>query len=72
MRKIILSLILLIPVFAAKSQVVEPVTWSFSQEKVSETEYDLVLTAKIDEGWHLYATELPEGGPIQTTRNNFV
>ena len=24
------------------------------------------LTAKIDEGWHLYALELPEGGPRPT------
>ncbi|WP_167615190.1 protein-disulfide reductase DsbD family protein [Maribellus sediminis] len=67
MRKITLALFLFVLAIAARSQVVEPVTWSFSQNKVSETEYDLLLTAKIDEGWHLYATELPEGGPIQTT-----
>ncbi|MFV0593007.1 MAG: cytochrome c biogenesis protein CcdA [Draconibacterium sp.] len=67
MKKITLVFILFVVAIAAQSQVVEPVTWSFSQNKVSETEYDLVLTAKIDEGWHLYATKLPEGGPIQTT-----
>jgi len=67
MRKITLILLFFVLAIAAKSQVVEPVTWSFSQNKVSETEYDLVLTAKIEEGWHLYGTKLPEGGPIQTS-----
>ncbi|MFV0266244.1 MAG: cytochrome c biogenesis protein CcdA [Draconibacterium sp.] len=66
MRKIALVLFLFVLAIAAKSQVVEPVTWSFSHSKVSETEYDLLLTAKVDEGWHLYGTELPEGGPVQT------
>ncbi len=67
MRKITLALFLFVLAIAAKSQVVEPVTWSFSQNKISETEYDLLFTAKIDEGWHLYGTELPDGGPIQTS-----
>lgn len=67
MRKVILSLFLLIPFFPVWSQVIKPVTWSFSQTKVTETEYDLLFTAEINEGWHLYSITLPEGGPVQTT-----
>ena len=29
----------------------------------SANEVDVVFTAKIDKGWHVYSTHLPEGGP---------
>lgn len=49
------------------AQVLEPVKWKTSTEKLSETEYNLVVTATIDEGWHLYSQDVPEDGPIPTT-----
>ncbi len=67
LKKILFSCVVLIVALEASSQIVEPVKWTFSQTKVSETEYDLHLTAKIDKGWHLYGTALPEGGPIKTS-----
>jgi thiol:disulfide interchange protein DsbD len=67
MRKLFVMSVLLLTTLFAQSQIVEPVKWSFSQNKVSETEYEVVLTAKIDKGWHLYSTDLPEGGPIKTS-----
>ena len=48
------------------AQVFDPVKWSTSVEKISETEYDLVATAAIDEGWHLYSQEVYEDGPVST------
>ena len=51
----------------AKAQVLEPVKWSTSVEKISDTEYDLISKATIDRGWHLYSQEVPEDGPIPTT-----
>ncbi|MBA6152907.1 protein-disulfide reductase DsbD family protein [Gelidibacter maritimus] len=51
----------------AKAQVLDPVKWSTSVEKISDTEYDLISTATIDRGWHLYSQEVPEDGPIPTT-----
>ena len=50
-----------------KAQIFEPVKWQTSVEKVSESEYDLVVTATIDEGWHLYSQSIPDDGPIPTT-----
>ena len=35
--------------------------------KISNTEAELVFTANIDKGWHLYSQDIPEGGPIPTT-----
>lgn len=49
------------------AQIFEPVTWQTTVEKISETEYDLITTAAIDSGWHLYSQNVPDGGPIATT-----
>ena len=49
------------------AQILEPVKWETSVEKVSDTEYDLIATASIDAKWHLYSQTVPEGGPIATS-----
>ncbi len=61
---ILVSLLLAVTSF---SQVLKPVTWSFDSKKLTETEAELILTAKINEGWHVYATDIPEHGPIPTS-----
>lgn len=48
------------------SQIHDPVKWKTSVKKISETEYDLISTATIDPGWHLYSQDVPDGGPIPT------
>lgn len=51
----------------ASSGMVDPVDWSMKAVQLEERRYALQLRAKIDEGWHLYATELEEGdGPLPT------
>ncbi len=50
-----------------QAQIFEPVKWETSVEKISESEFDLVVTATIDEGWHLYSQSIPDDGPIPTT-----
>ena len=65
MRNVILSFIILFG-FNSYSQILEPVKWSTSIEKVSETEYKLIAKAVIEPGWHLYSQNVPDGGPIPT------
>lgn len=48
------------------AQVFEPVKWETTTVKISDTEYELVTTATIDQGWHLYSQDVPDGGPIET------
>ena len=48
------------------AQILEPVEWEFSKEKLGDNEYELQLTAHIDPGWYIYGTELAPGGPIPT------
>jgi thiol:disulfide interchange protein DsbD len=49
------------------SQILEPVEWSTSVEKISDDTYILVSKANIEKGWHLYAQDVPDDGPIPTT-----
>ena len=60
------ALLLIFTPFAG-AQVLEPVTWSFRSEKTAENSYDIVMTATIEDRWHLYAMDLPEGGPVATS-----
>ncbi len=41
-------------------------TWSFSLQDKGKGEIDLVAEAKIKKGWHLYDTDIPDGGPSPT------
>lgn len=52
--------------FISPAQIIDPVSWEYSMEKISEEEVDLVFTAVIDNNWHLYSQDIPEGGPIPT------
>ena len=40
-----------------------PVKFTTQQKQVSPTEVNVMFTAKIDKGWHVYSTDIPEGGP---------
>ncbi|MEL0650739.1 cytochrome c biogenesis protein CcdA [Algibacter sp. TI.3.09] len=67
MKQFILVLSVLIFSLAGYSQVLDPVKWTTSVEKISDTEYHLISTAIVDQGWHLYSQNVPENGPIPTT-----
>ncbi|HRY99170.1 MAG TPA: cytochrome c biogenesis protein CcdA [Bacteroidales bacterium] len=64
-RALFLSTLLLISL-SLSAQILEPVKWSFSSKKLSDTEAELVFTATMDPGWHLYSQFLKPGGPIPT------
>lgn len=66
-RKIILSLLVLISTTALFSQIFEPIKWSFELKNTGKTTADIILKATIDEGWHLYGMNIPEGGPRPTS-----
>jgi thiol:disulfide interchange protein len=73
MRKLLLLFVLFFSFSSVvNAQIETPVTWSSSFEKISETEYDLILSATIIPGWHLYSQFTEEGGslPIIITKGN--
>jgi thiol:disulfide interchange protein DsbD len=66
MKKKVLLLLTLFLTLNSFSQILDPVDWSTSVEKISETKYKLITKASIDKGWHLYSQNVPDGGPIPT------
>ena len=53
-------------VCAQQDDIKTPITWDNSFEMVSDTEAVASFTATIDNGWHLYSTQLPDGVPSPT------
>lgn len=49
------------------SQIHNPVKWSTSVEKISDTDYKLIAIATIQENWHLYSQNVTEDGPVPTS-----
>ncbi len=67
MKRVVLFLCLLFFIgYQLFAQILEPVKWTFDS-KQDGLEATLVFKAVIEEGWHLYDTQLPEGGPIKTS-----
>ncbi len=64
---ITVTYLFLFPLLMLQGQVLEPVKWSFGTEKAGDNKFDIVMTAEIDNGWHLYAMDIAEGGPIATS-----
>lgn len=49
-----------------KSQILEPVTWEITAKKIDSITVELLFSANIDEGFHLYSLTIPEDGPLPT------
>ena len=65
-RVAFLLCILFFAVFQLFAQVSNPVKWTF-ESKQDGMDVTLIFKAVIEDGWHLYDTELPEGGPEKTS-----
>ncbi len=68
--KRILSLLALFSVLAwlpLAAQMQNPVKFTMSTKRVSPTEIDVVFSATIEAGWHVYSTGLGDGGPTSAT-----
>lgn len=69
MKRLLIYFALLLFANIASAQVAKPVKWQVSlQKSVSDAELpdQIKIVATIEEGWHLYGTELPEDGPMAT------
>lgn len=67
-RNILITLFLTLAVLL-KAQMVDPIKWAFQLKDIDSETKQLVFTANIEKGWHLYGLHLPEGGPKPTTLN---
>ena len=51
----------------AFAQMLDPVKFKVETKKVSDTEIDVTFTGKIEGGWHVYSTNVPDDGPTPAT-----
>ena len=63
------SLLLGLIVLTVQGQMVDPVHFSTQLNMLKGDEGEIVFSATIDEGWHVYSTDLGNGGPISATFN---
>ena len=69
MRKLISFLLLSFVAYTLQAQIKDPVKFKTELTPLSDTEAEVVFTAAIDKGWHVYSTDLGDGGPISATFN---
>ena len=62
-KKLIFTVFSLL-VFASYGQILKPFEWETEVVKLSDSDFELIARAKIDEGWHLYAM-VPPSQPYQ-------
>lgn len=67
MKKISSFLILVMCSLSLLAQMHNPVSMSVTQNKLSDTEFEIVFSGKADAGWHVYSTDIPDGGPTAAT-----
>ncbi len=64
MKKIFFLLLGFLAFFNANAQLIAPVKWKTTTEKLNDTEFNLVFEGTIDNGWHVYSQFTPDGGPL--------
>ena len=69
MKKLLSILGLLLTTIMLQAQLLDPVTFRTEFNKVSDDVAEIVFTASIDPGWHIYSTDLGDGGPISASFN---
>lgn len=43
-----------------------PVSWNFTSKKTGDKEYEIHITASVNNPWHIYSQNTPDGGPLPT------
>ncbi|TXN34972.1 thiol:disulfide interchange protein [Flagellimonas hymeniacidonis] len=67
MKKTLVYVLFILSTAKVYSQIYNPVDWSTSVKKISDTEFILISEASIQSNWHLYSQDVPLDGPLPTS-----
>ncbi len=67
MKRIIISIVLVLASLSLFAQMYNPVSWEFECKKLNDTEYELIFKATIEKGSAMYSQYIKKGGPVPTT-----
>lgn len=62
-------LLMVISCLSVVAQMQDPVHFKTEWKSISANEAEIIFSATIDPGWHVYSTDLGDGGPTQATIN---
>lgn len=69
MKKLFSTLLLCVITVMAQAQMIDPVHFSSQLKELKNGEAEIIFTATIDQGWHVYSTDLGNDGPVSATFN---
>ena len=69
MKKLLSQFFLLLVSAVSMAQVLNPVRFTSKMNIMNENEAEILFTATIDKGWHVYSHNLGADGPIQASFN---
>ena len=69
MKKIILSLWALLLTLVVNAQMMNPVHFTSQLKTGKGAEAEIIFHATIDQGWHVYSTDIGDNGPIEASFN---
>ena len=69
MKKIILSLWALLLTMVVNAQMMNPVHFTSQLKTGKGAEAEIIFHATIDQGWHVYSTDIGDNGPIEASFN---
>ena len=64
MKKALFFLLSFLALANINAQILKPVKWTSKVEKLSDSEFNLVMNGTIDDGWHVYSQFTPDGGSL--------
>ena len=67
MKKTTLLLLTLLLAVTSKAQMADPVKFLTTMNMLGGDEAEIVFTATIDAGWHVYSTDITDDGPTRAT-----
>ena len=65
--KVLFTLIISFLAINVSAQILAPIKWDTEFIVGNDNTAKAVFKATIDDGWHLYALDLPEDGPVPTS-----
>jgi len=67
MRKLLVFSLFIACACISQAQILKPIKWNIQLQESKSADQEVVFTASIDPGWHLYDMNLGEGGPVSTS-----
>ena len=69
MYRILFSLLAVIFSISVRGQMMDPVHFTSQLKMLEGDEAEIIFSATVDPGWHVYSTDLGNDGPVSATFN---